>query len=464
VGSVNKTGEAIVSYKAKIIQYYSLKRFYFGQMLLYYTMKFITILIIFTGALSLSFAQKQLPATLRVYLDCNTNCDESYIKSGITFVDFVLDRVAADVHLLITSQKNGNGGNRFELIFFGQNKFKTRLDTILFNQPPNASDVETRINLTQRIRLGLIPFITNIPNSRLLEITKGILTEVNKDTLLNSAKTNLQPPTNDRWNYWVYKIAADGTFNIDQNYTNASINTSLSANRTTNKLKINFSASNSNSNSSYKYENNGTDTTYKFNNQYYQLGHTLIVSVGQHWSVGYELGYSNSTFSNNKNRTYFGTGIEYAMFPYAQVNTKFFTLNYSVDVRQNNYYDTTIFDKTSEVLWGHKAVAQFSLKQKWGSMNAGITYSNYFMDWTLNNVSVNLSINLRISGGLFFYVYSYGELIHDQVYLVKGNATLQEILTRRRQLASGYSFNSGAGLSFRFGSILNNFVNPRFGN
>ena len=73
-----------------------------------------------------------------------------------------------------------------------------------------------------------------------------------------------------------------------------------------------------------------------------------------------------------------------------------------------------------------------------------------------------MSINLRITGGLSFYVYSSGGLIHDQVYLEKGNATIQEILTRRRQLASTYSFNSGAGLSFRFGSILNNFVNPRF--
>jgi hypothetical protein len=376
-------------------------------------------------------------------------------------VDFVLDRLAANVHVLITSQTSGSGGNQFQLIFFGQNSFKNRVDTIIYNQSPNATDVETRTQITKRIRFGLIPFITKMSNSQLIKITKGILTEVGKDTMINSSEKNV-PETKDKWNYWVYRIGADGTFNTDETYKSSTISTSASANRTTNKLRTNFSLSNYENNSSYKYEDNGTITTYKFVNKSYQLSHYLVTAISRHWSLGYELDYSNSTFSNNKNRTYLSAGIEYAIFPYSQVNTKFFTISYSLDVRRNNYYDTTIFNKTSETLWGHKMQANFSLKQKWGYINSNITYSNYFKDWKLNNLSINLSVNLRVTGGLFFYVYSNGGLIHDQVYLVKGNATIQEILTRQRQLASSYSFYSGAGFSFRFGSILNNFVNPRF--
>ena len=71
-------------------------------------------------------------------------------------------------------------------------------------------------------------------------------------------------------------------------------------------------------------------------------------------------------------------------------------------------------------------------------------------------------MNVRITGGLSIYVYSFGGLTRDQIYLPKGGATEQEILTRRRQIASGYDFYSGFGLNFRFGSKLNNFVNPRF--
>ena len=59
-------------------------------------------------------------------------------------------------------------------------------------------------------------------------------------------------------------------------------------------------------------------------------------------------------------------------------------------------------------------------------------------------------------------MYSFAGLIHDQVYLPKGGATEQEILTRRRQLESAYNFFTGFGINYRFGSKINNFVNPRF--
>ena len=425
-------------------------------------MKFIAVVIMFFSSLSISFAQDRWRDKLKIYLDCAVGCDENYIKSEITFADFVLDRIAADVHLLITSQQNGSGGNRVQLIFFGQNEFKNRLDTLIYDQPPNATDVERRMQITQIIRLGILPFITRIPNSQLIEVTKGVLTEVNKDTSIKSSQKSTSEETKVKWNYWVYQVGADATVNSDKNYKSSTISTSASANRTTNKLRTNFSLSNYRSNSSYKYENNGAITTYKVINKSYQLSHYLVASISRHWSFGYELSYRSSTFSNNKNRKYISSGFEYAIFPYSQVNTKSFTISYSLDVGRNNYYDTTIFNKISETLWGHKAQANFSLKQKWGYINSGITYRNYFTDWKLNNLSIDISINLRVTGGLFVYVYSSGGLIHDQVYLVKGIATIQEILTRRRQLASSYSFYSGAGLSVRFGSILNNFVNPRF--
>ncbi len=114
------------------------------------------------------------------------------------------------------------------------------------------------------------------------------------------------------------------------------------------------------------------------------------------------------------------------------------------------------------MLLGHKAQVNLSVKQKWGYINSSIAYFNYFKDSRLNNLALHLTTNIRITGGLSFYLYSNAALVHDQVYLAKGNASQQEILTRRRQLASSYNFYSGFGLNFRFGSILNNFVNPRF--
>ena len=78
------------------------------------------------------------------------------------------------------------------------------------------------------------------------------------------------------------------------------------------------------------------------------------------------------------------------------------------------------------------------------------------------SLGMNAFINVRISGGLSFNIGAFGGLTRDQVFLPKGGATEQEVLTRRRQLASGYNYYTSFGINYRFGSKLNNFVNPRF--
>ena len=143
------------------------------------------------------------------------------------------------------------------------------------------------------------------------------------------------------------------------------------------------------------------------------------------------------------------------------VNNKFLTIRYGIDSTRNAYYDTTVYLKKKEVLMGQNLSVNLSLNQKWGNINSGLSYRNYFSDWSLNNLGINLDVNVRITGGLTVFVSSFGGLTRDQVFLPKGGATEQEILTRRRQIASGYEFYSRFGFNFRFGSRLNNFVNPR---
>jgi hypothetical protein len=52
--------------------------------------------------------------------------------------------------------------------------------------------------------------------------------------------------------------------------------------------------------------------------------------------------------------------------------------------------------------------------------------------------------------------------VKDQIYLSKGGATEEEVLLRLRQLGTDYRFFVRFGLRYRFGSIFNNVVNPRF--
>ncbi len=95
-------------------------------------------------------------------------------------------------------------------------------------------------------------------------------------------------------------------------------------------------------------------------------------------------------------------------------------------------------------------------------LNGGVYYRNYFHDWALNTMGINANTDVRIGGGLSFFVHLNASVVHNQVNLVRGKVTEQEVLTRKRQLGSNYNDYTSFGLAFRFGSILNNFVNPRF--
>jgi hypothetical protein len=53
--------------------------------------------------------------------------------------------------------------------------------------------------------------------------------------------------------------------------------------------------------------------------------------------------------------------------------------------------------------------------------------------------------------------------IRDQLYLPGGDYTEAEILLRQRAVATSFSYFTSFGVSYRFGSIFNNVVNPRFG-
>ncbi len=395
---------------------------------------------------------------LKVLIDCsNTWCDMNFIRTEINLVDFMLDRIAADVHVLITSQNTGGGGNKYQLIFFGQNNFKNMQDTLRFNTGPNATDFEIRDILIKYLKLGLAPYVAKTAAA------KDVTISFKKEGADADKKDSANKPVKDPWNYWVFRLGVDGNLNADAVYKEHRFSGNFSANRTTEELKINFSTYISTNKSIFEYDDNGTLQKITVNNHNYDISHYLIKSINSNWSWGYEVNYGQSSFSNNKGQVFFRTAIEYDIFPYKEVNTRFFTISYGPTLRNNRYYDTTIYEKTKETLFGHRADANLTFNQKWGTTSVGINYQNYFHDWKLFNLGMDLSTDVRITGGLSFYVYFYGALTRDQLYLPKGGATQQEILTRRRQIASGYTIYTSFGINYRFGSKVNNFVNPRFG-
>lgn len=393
---------------------------------------------------------------LKVFIDCtSTWCDMSYIRTEINLVDFMLDRIAADVHVLITEQGTGSGGRKYQLIYFGQNNFRYVKDTISFSTDPNATDFERRGLLIKYLQLGLAPLIAKTNQGAHATISLKKPDSGKKDTTTVVKK--------DPWNYWVFNVGVNGNYSADENYKSSSLSLNLSSNRVTDKLKTGFSVWGNQNQTVFEIDNgSGGQEKIIVKNHDIRANQFMIASLGDHSSFGYQLGYSRSSFSNNKRRFLFETGLEFSVFPYKEVNTKFWTFSYVIDIRQNRYFDSTFYDKIEEVLFGHKAETNLTFNQKWGRLRLGAEYHSYLHDFSLYNVSVDVEVDVRITGGLSLNIYSFGALTRDQIFLPKGGATPQEVLTRRRQLASGYNIYTYFGLNYRFGSKLNNFVNPRF--
>lgn len=391
---------------------------------------------------------------LKVYVDCRERCDFSYIKSEITIVDFVLDRLAADAHVLINAQRVGSGGYQHQLNFYGQNRFEGYIDTLYVITKPNATASEIRQKIVHYLMLGISPLIAKTSFASNVKIA-----------MKEAANVSVPPyesDQHDKWNFWVYRVSASGQMSADRVYKNSVVSSNFSADRTTNKLKVEFNVNANLRNSVYTYERARDTTKYRVKNSDYGFFHNLVKSFSSHWSYGYQTNYSNNTFNNIKRKIFFNPAIEYNVYDYKEVNNRFFVIRYGVDVNYNNYYDTTIYNKISETLYGHRLSAAITFNKKWGTFNSGFFYRNYFNDWSLNTMGVIANADVRITGGLSFFVHVNGSVVHNQISLVKGGATEQEVLTRKRQLGSNYNYNSSFGISFRFGSILNNFVNPRF--
>lgn len=414
-------------------------------------------LLTFILLIQVSFAQNNpAPRRLKVFVDCLTGCDLNYIRSEVNIIDYSLDRQAADVHVLINDQNTGSGGDEYQLIFFGQNQFRNMRDTLRFVNEANNTDFEERALLVKYIKLGLTPFIAKTQMAGAIDIKMKI------EETDSSKKAGQLQVAKDKWNYWVINTGASGNIQMDAVYTQSRFNGSVNVTRITEEVKIGFELEGSKTKTQYEFEDSSGVIKIINKNDEFNLEHYYVKSINQHWSWAYQGEWFRNTFSNFKSGYILRTGIEYNIFPYKLVNTKKFTVAYILDGRKNFYIDTTLFEKKKETLYGHEVEAKLSVNQKWGRININMSYHNYFHNWKFFNLGLNTAFDIRITGGLSFFVFSGAQLVRDQLYLPKQGAKPEEVLTRRRQLASGYQFFTDFGFNYRFGSKLNNFVNPRF--
>ncbi|HEY2905735.1 MAG TPA: hypothetical protein VGJ29_07520, partial [Vicinamibacterales bacterium] len=158
----------------------------------------------------------------------------------------------------------------------------------------------------------------------------------------------------------------------------------------------------------------------------------------------------------------FAPGIQYDVFPYKESTRRSLTFEYAAGVVNYKYAGLTVFDKLRETVPRHYAIAQLELKQPWGSLTVYSTLSQQLNHMDRYRESVWGEADVRLFKGFSFNVYAQYDKIADQISLKKESATEAEVLLRLQQLETNYSYYFNFGISYRFGSIFNNIVNPRF--
>lgn len=400
------------------------------------------------------------PTALPVFLDCQTGCDDSFIRTEIEYVNWVRDRTVADVHVLITSQGAGAGGEAFTLAFIGLRAQAGRGDTLTFTTNPTTTDDEERRGIVRTLSLGLVQFVARTPGAELLRITSAIPAV--------GASTSQVNPANDPWKAWVFSIDLSGDINGEQNESSREVQSEINANRTTEQWKTTFEVEYSYERERFvdeDFDDEGNVTsreTFINVQENWSSEFLLVKSVTGHLSVGFRGALSSSTFNNQKRRFEFMPAVEYNIFPYADFTRRRLALQFGAGVDDFVYNDTTIFDKVKETFPMYFTAAIYATRQQWGSSSVRLEHRGYLNDVSKRSTDLSGELSVRLFQGFSVRFGGGYEWIHDQVYLPKGDRDQADVLLRRRALLTGFEYNAFVGITYTFGSIFNNVVNPRF--
>jgi hypothetical protein len=394
-------------------------------------------------------AAAQPASRLRIFLDCD-DCDDDYVRREIEFVDYVRDRKEADVHILVTTQDTAAGGEEWVFRFIGLGRFNGVNDELKYTSLQTTTDDEERAGYTRVLKLGLVRYVTSTPVADRLQVTY-------KEE--PGAKKEAAQAKSDPWNFWIFRLEASAAVDGEQREKQQNYSGQLTANRVTAAWKVNTSLE-------FDWEEEHftlSDGRKLVDSAHDHEANALVVkSLGDHWSAAVRGRAASTTFLNQDRAYRAGAGVEYSFFPYRLSSRKELTAQLTLGVNRFNYLERTIYGKTRETVGDLQFVASFDVTQPWGSADVTLETLTYVHDTARHRLELDGELDARLFKGFSLNVGASVSRIRDQLYLPAGDATDEEILLRRRQLATDYRYEFSIGFSYTFGSIFNSIVNTRF--
>ncbi len=415
-----------------------------------YPMRLAAFLLLFSAG----SAAAQVPApaarpALKVFLDCQHRCDTDFIVKELTFVDHVRDSQSADIHAMVTTEDTGGGGTRWTIQFIGLGRFDGHDETMTFTTPQTATDDDRRRAVLRWLELGLATHAAIASGRDDIGITHTVADAV------------AVSPARDPWKAWVFSLNLNGHLNGEATSKFASYRLNASANRVTEAWKVNFNGSWNRSTNEFEVDD---EEVVKSLTSGWDTSALVVKSLGPQWSAAASTVFGGSTFQNYALRTRTLAGVEYDFFPYADSTRRSLTLSYMAGFATYDFQEITIFDTLSAKQPEHQVASYLGLKQPWGTIGLQSSFMQHLNDLSKTRLNVYGEADVRLFKGFSFNVYGQYARIRDQINLRKSEVEEEEVLLRLRQLQTGYSYFLGFGVTYRFGSIYNNVVNPRFRN
>lgn len=387
------------------------------------------------------------PDALRVFLDCE-RCDFDHMRREVPVVNYVRDQADAHVHVLVTFEETGAGGDEWTFYFLGRNELAALADTLTYATQQIQTSDEIRDGYTRTFALGLVRYLTYTGRAAGVEVDFP-------DVFGEQQQTQ---PGDDPWNLWVFRASVSGEFAGESRRQDTSADGSFSASRTTEEFKIDFGVDGDYEKEEVELSDGGTDV---FDVADFGGGGTAVWSMGPHWSAGFSADVGLDESVNQSFYARAAPALEYSFFPYAESTRRQITATYRVGVATFQYYEMTLFQKTAETRPEHSLEISADFVQPWGDLLVSMEGSHLLDDPSKHRIDVFTNIEFRIYRGLSLDLRGGVARVRDQIYLSAEGLDDDEILVGQREIGTEFEYEVEVGLSFTFGSVFNNIVNPR---
>ena len=266
--------------------------------------------------------------------------------------------------------------------------------------------------------------------------------------------------TSDPWNFWVFSLRTSASLDAEESNKQWNWDFGVSADRVTPQWIMGLGTRFEHETERFNLdEEEQLEVTRRERN----IDWFVARGLGEHWSAGLRGGATSSTFGNTKIRVEAGPTVEFNFFPYSEYATHQLRVEYAVGPQHSTYNEITLYGETSETRPLHLAAITLDQRQPWGTLEARAEWRQYLHDLSKYRVELQGDLSFRLARGLSLNVEGSASRVRDQLALPRRDASPEEVLLRLRELESGYEVSFDVGLTYSFGSIFNNIVNPGFG-